>query len=199
MSSIADAISSSQAPSPVKKNANIRYVGRAFFLGFVLLTNTGFIQKDWDNYLVRTLKQVITQHEKLVLESNGYVFSADTFPSRVDVIYTGKVRKVSAERKKFIVEYFKSRGLEEDIPNLFESELLFKAESVEYWLPVQKQVVPYFSEELKERDKVNLFVIWIGAINKNGSVDWIFLVNEFSTIAPRKSREARVATRPLSR
>lgn len=71
------------------------------------------------------------------------------------------------------------RDLGNEIVDLFETELLFKENGVEYWLPVQKQVIPYFAQELKKGDQVTLFLIWIGAYKNAGSWDWVFLVNEF--------------------
>jgi hypothetical protein len=67
----------------------------------------------------------------------------------------------------------------EEIVGLFEDELSFKEGEVTYWLPIQSQVIPYFKEELKVGDKVELYLIWIGARRESEVTDWVFLVNEF--------------------
>jgi len=112
------------------------------------------------------------------------LFTADLFPSRVNVIYLGEKKKISSTRKTFIGEWAKTRKVGDEIVSLFEEELRFREGETEYWLPVQKQVVPHFNQELKPGDKVELFVIWIGARTEAGITDWVFLVNEFQTIPP---------------
>jgi len=143
---------------------------------------TAQAQENRDNYQPRTLSQIIEQHR--VIAANGtsgisLLFSADVFPSRVKVTYMGDKRAIPASRKEFIAEWAKTRKLDRGTVDLFEDELLFKEGPTEYWLPVQKQVVPFFAEELKNGDVVELYLMWIGSRTENGATDWVFLVNEF--------------------
>jgi hypothetical protein len=139
-------------------------------------------QDGWGNYQGRTLKQIVDQHSKIASDEKAklnLLFSADLFPSRVKGIYSGEIRKISATRKEFIAEWVKTRKGSPELVNLFEEEFLFKEGDAEYWLPVQKQVIPFIREELKAGDRVELYLIWIGARSEPGITDWFFLVNEF--------------------
>src|SRR5262245_48894292 len=147
-----------------------------------LTTVSANAQDDWGKYEPRTLNQIIEEHSKAAVDEKAQIhllFSAELFPSRVKVTYTGEVRKISATRKQFIADWAKTRQLSKDLVALFDEELLFKEGKVEYWLPVQQQVIPYFQKELKVGDSVELYLIWIGARRELGVTDWIFLVNEF--------------------
>jgi hypothetical protein len=155
------------------------------FMGWVLLTLPAALaqtQNDWAKYQSRTLSQIIKQHSKAAVDEKARIhlfFTADVFPSKVKVTYTGEVRTISSIRKEFIADWAKTRKVGEELVALFDEELLFKEDKTEYWLPVQRQVIPYFKEELKPGDSVELYLIWIGARRQFGVTDWIFLVNEF--------------------
>jgi hypothetical protein len=173
-------------------------------IALFLMTNHALAQDSWERYKPRTLNQIIQQHAPELVKVRGLekvvsIISSDTFPSRVKAIYTGESRSVSAKKKELIFNWVKSFGYRLEIADLFESELSFKEGSVEYWLPVQKQVSPYFAQELKKGDEVTLLLIWVGVRRESEQTDWVFLVNDFETTdqqqgAPQKS--ASVASTP---
>ena len=175
-------------------------------IALFLMTNHALAQDSWERYKPRTLNQIIQQHAPELVKVRGLekvvsIISSDTFPSRVKAIYTGESRSVSAKKKELIFYWIKSFGYRLEIADLFESELSFKEGSVEYWLPVQKQVSPYFAQELKKGDEVTLLLIWVGVRRESEQTDWVFLVNDFETTdqqqgAPQKS--ASVASRPMA-
>jgi len=109
---------------------------------------------------------------------SGFLFRGNDHPSLVLVTYTGKKRAVGAWRSQFIRDYYE-KALRLPLPTQFNDELLFLEDSVEYWLPVQSQVVPYFARELTPGDRVWLFIVWPGGTARSKRPDWIFLVNEF--------------------
>jgi hypothetical protein len=86
---------------------------------------------------------------------------------------------MSPARLDLIAGWIKTTGRSPEIAKVFDTEFLFLEDSVEYWLPVQSQVIPFFAKELKKGDKVTLYTIWIGGYKCAGKWDWIFLVNEF--------------------
>lgn len=138
-------------------------------------------QDQWDKYQPRTLKELIDLNKEFLAgtDSKVHFLFGDSFPSRVKVVYTGKSRALTKERIEVIDGWSKSRKVPKEIVDLFEKEVLFVENSVEHWLPVQKQVLAYFEEELKPGQKVELFVMWIGARKEQDKVDWVFVVNEF--------------------
>ncbi len=45
----------------------------------------------------------------------------------------------------------------------------------EYWLPVQKTLIPHLKKKFAKNKPITLFVVWPG----KAGADWVFLVNEF--------------------
>lgn len=149
---------------------------------FVLLACYGLAngQDTWDRHKTRTLSEIVQQHsDSETLKGSDAFFTGDEFPSQVRVTYTGSSRKVSTARQDHIASWTKTTGRSPEIGKLFDTEMLFIEGSVEYWLPVQRQVIPYFSKELKKGERVTLYTVWIGGYKCTGKWDWIFLVNEF--------------------
>ncbi len=136
---------------------------------------------NYDAYEPRTLAGMVEKYKPLGDEASKGVDTVfgHTFPSRVKVKYDGAQRKISAARKSFVEEWTKTRGLGPEVAALFEHEYLFTENSVEHWLPAQKQVAAYFAEELKKGDEVTLFAIIVGGQKVSGKWDWMILVNEF--------------------
>ena len=138
---------------------------------------------NYDTYEPRSLAEIIKKYDNQATINekmgNGSVVFGAPFPSQVKVIHTGSSRIISAERKAFIDAFVKTHRLQPEIAGLFETEHLFIENSVEHWLPVQKQVASYFGDELKKGDQVTLFVMIAGGKKIEGKWNWIILVNEF--------------------
>ena len=140
----------------------------------------------WEQYKARTLGEIIKQNMDEIAgrdapsrDKVSIVFTGDSLPSRVRVTYTGTTRKIPPARKAHIDEWAKSFGVKPEMVALFEDEMLFLECSTEHWLPVQKQVVPYFEKELKKGDMVTLYTAFTGGRKIDGAWNWIFVVNEF--------------------
>jgi hypothetical protein len=131
----------------------------------------------WDCYQPRTIHQLVDSFAPEPPDT-GFIFRGNQFPSRVLLTYTGKKRPVSRMRSTFLHAYF-DKVLRQPLAVHFDEELLFLEDSVEYWLPVQSQVVPYFARELTPGDRVWVYIIWPGGISSSKHPDWVFLVNEF--------------------
>lgn len=133
-------------------------------------------------YQPRTLSQIIKQNAQRVTDIDGgtssySLLNADGLPSKVIVTFAGKSRKTPPEIKEFISEWEQALSLEQEITDLFDEEVLFVEDSVEYWLPVQKAIIPTIKQRIRKGEKVELLLLWIGARKKAGKVDWVFLVN----------------------
>ena len=140
----------------------------------------------WDDYERRTLQELVKTNEqvdgedlKRFPEQNQFVFRGKTLPSVVRLTYTGELRSLSTERKKFIELWAGSYYRNPGFANLYESEFLFKEGIADYWLPVQKQVAKYFDSELKKGELVDLYLIRPGGLKVKGKTEWVFLVEEF--------------------
>ena len=122
-----------------------------FGLSLMLFAGTCMGQEEnWDAYQPRTLKQIIDLHKHLITDNQlTFLFTGDHFPSLVKVVYTGKMRPVNPDNTVVISEWAKVSKVDKNIVGLFEKEILFTENSVEYWLPVQSQLIPYFEKELR--------------------------------------------------
>lgn len=155
----------------------------------ILMGGQARAQDNWDKYQPRTLKEITTVLAAASLKNpdvritNGrgdeIVMSAGGFPSQVKVLYTGSSRKVSERKKEVIIAWLRTYGKPPEYLSLFETEYLFTEDSIQYWLPVQKQVAAYFDKELHKGSPVNLYLVWIGARKEQGQAEHVFLVNEF--------------------
>lgn len=140
----------------------------------------------WEEYKARTFAEVVRQNADDVAAGNarnagkvGILMAGDPLYSQVRVTYTGTTRKLSGERRAHLEEWGKTFGVEPRVVALYEEELLVLECSNEHWVPVQKQVMRHFAEELKKGDMVTLFTMFAGGRKVEGVWNWFFLVNEF--------------------
>jgi len=154
-------------------------------------SNLGSRRRPLEKYQPRTLDQIIKLQATKVFDnpdilmnfSDGStaVLTRDSFPSKVKVTYTGRSRIISAKRKELIKDWLTTTyGRDsKELVKLFDTEFLFTEAGIEYWLPIQGQLIESFNEELKKGEVVILYVAWIGARKESDKIDWVFLVNEF--------------------
>lgn len=158
-----------------------------FFLAFFLLTTTvslfaqGF---PWQDFQPRTLAEIIKIDEKEINDSvrqNRLIFHGDMLLSVISVKYTSKIRTMSQTKKDTVKMWAQTMSVPnaEEYAAMYEEDVLFTENGVEYWLPVQKKVLPHFAKELKEGEDVNLYIVRAGGICSKKLCDWLFLVEEF--------------------
>ncbi|MEP6706261.1 MAG: hypothetical protein ABJC05_02010 [Pyrinomonadaceae bacterium] len=150
-------------------------------------SSVGFAQGfPWNDFERRTMQELIKTNDqedsedlKRFPDTNQFVFRGKILPSVVRLTYLAESRPMSTERKKFIELWAKFYYRNSGYANLYETEFLFKDDTADYWLPVQKQVAKYFDEELKKGELVDLYLVRPGGMRLKGKIDWIFLVEEF--------------------
>jgi hypothetical protein len=152
--------------------------------GFAALTpeNEGTTIEGYERYRPRTLAEIIRDHSDPKLLGAGgktVLLTGDTFPSKVRLIYTGESRKISPSTKQHLGLLVKSFGVAPETIAKYETELLFTEGEDRHWLPVVKDLIPFFEKELKKGDEVILYAEWVGAQNVGGAWEWVFIVNEF--------------------
>ena len=155
-----------------------------FTLMFPVFVSTSYAQGfPWDDFKPRTLKEIVAIDAKEIKDSereNRVIFHADMFFSVIRVKYTGKSRSISDAKKDFLKKWAQtfSQNADEYAAH-YEKDMLFTEGGVEYWLPVQKKVIPYFSKELKEGEEVDIYIVRAGGVCSKQVCDWLFLVEEF--------------------
>ena len=147
--------------------------------------STSFAQDfPWNDFKPRTLHEIVSIDAREINDSetkNRLIFHGDMLLSVVRVKYTGKKRPMSGVKRDVLKQWAQTFSLPsaEEYAALYGEDLLFTENDVEYWLPVQKKVIPYFSKELKEGEDVDIYLVRAGGICSKKVCDWLFLVEEF--------------------
>lgn len=150
----------------------------------LLFASTSYAQGfPWDDFKPRTLKEIVEIDAKEIKDSereNRLIFHADMLLSVIRVRYVGKSRSISDVKKESLKKWAQTftQNTDEYAAN-YEKDLLFAEGEVEYWLPVQKKVIPYFLKELKEGEEVDIYIVRAGGVCSKKVCDWLFLVEEF--------------------
>jgi len=111
-----------------------------------------------------------------------YLNYGDTYPSQVNMIFTGEFRDVGEMKLLAITIWlstFAPQLSDDQRKELFSTEGKFIEDGVDYWLPVQSQLIPYMQDELTINDEVTLLLVWAGMTYFADQYEWIFLVNNF--------------------
>lgn len=141
----------------------------------------------WDVFKPRTLKEVISITTKAVRPADHMFLAHDQLESRVEVVFTGKSRPISKVRKTFIETWFGTlRAKQKKLAELYENEYLYKEGETEYWLATSTPITKYFDKELKPGDKLDLYLISIGAYRTDTDLDCVLLVEEFQKKAAQQ-------------
>jgi hypothetical protein len=137
----------------------------------------------WDDFKPRTLKEIVSLDEreiKMSEKQNSIILHADMLLSVVRVKYTGKSRPISKTKKELLQNWAQTfTGDGKQYAAMYEEDLLFTEDGVEYWLPVQKKVIPHFAKELKAGEDVDVYLVRAGGVCIKKVCDWFFLVEEF--------------------
>ena len=137
----------------------------------------------WDDFKPRTLKEIVNLDAREIKDSEKkarVILHADMLLSVVRVKYGGKSRRISETKSGFLENWAQTfTGNGEQYAAMYEEDLLFTEGGVEYWLPVQKKVVPHFAKELKEGEDVDVYLVRAGGVCIKKVCDWFFLVEEF--------------------
>ena len=165
-------------------------------LALILLlgsTNIAWAQSTWDRYQPGTLSAIIkVQDSTIRAEAAGdrnpsFHFTGDQFPTRARVIYRGESRPVDSIRLEVVRRWGLAFHRDSSIANDFHREYLFQEGQESLWLLVQDTVASFFARELKPGQRVTLYVMWVGAYYHERTIEWAFIVNEFSTKPVRQS------------
>ena len=134
----------------------------------------------WDIFKPRTLKEVISITTQAVRPDDSMFLAQNQLESKVEVVFTGKSRPIPKARQTFIGMWFGMlRSDQKELAELYDREYLYKEGETEYWLPTSRPITKYFDKELKPGDKMDLYLISIGAYRSEGAIDCILLVEEF--------------------
>jgi hypothetical protein len=124
---------------------------------------------------------VLTQKGSMqgVKSKGQIIIDGDPLPSLIRMIYTGKTKPISDERKNYLKLWIDSFGRKKEFNDVYNVEMLVGEGSNQYWLLVQKQLLPAFEKEITAGEPVDLYVIRMGGFLTDKGWDWMFIVEEF--------------------
>jgi hypothetical protein len=133
----------------------------------------------WDIFKPRTLKEMMSITTKAVRPDDSMFLATNQLESKVEVTYTGLSRPILQTRKDFISMWVGIFSHPKDYGELYEREYLYKEGPDQYWLATSKPITKYFDKELQPGDKMELYLISIGAYRDKQGIDCVLLVEEF--------------------
>ena len=160
----------------------------ALVLALLLLTFSQARAQEfpWNDFKPRTMAEIISQNNALrkestkdVKSSNQIIIDADPLPSVIRMTYTGKTKPISKDRKNYLKLWIDSFNKNKVFSDIYDVEMLVAEASTQYWLLVQKQLLPAFEKEIGVGEPVDLYVIRMGGFSTDKDWDWMFIVEEF--------------------
>lgn len=138
----------------------------------------------WDRYKAGTIQDILDAIEPEIVDipdNTYYVNFGNDYASIVEVIYTGEFREIDATKKLMLIVVGSSHyGLDaEEMGELFKMEGRFIENGVEYWLPVQSQLIPFMEDELTVGETFEILIVYAGTMRFDGETVVVFLVNTF--------------------
>jgi hypothetical protein len=100
--------------------------------------------------------------------------------SRWQMTFTGDTRPVDSGRRELLSRWLKFMNLSQVALELMVTEARFVDDDKEYWIPVRSSTLAAIEKQFKSGDKLLPHTILIGGRREKKSVDWVFLVGEFS-------------------
>ena len=140
-----------------------------------------------DDYQLRTLTEIAAMKpdaKDLRDKQDRLVVTADILPSRARVTYTGSTRSIPQFKKEAIRQWARLyAGSIEHYTEPYQSEMLFIADGVRYWLAVPKNS-RLSKKELRRGEALDLYLIRVGAAIVGDKYDWTLLVEDFREAQP---------------
>ena len=114
-----------------------------------------------------------TGGEKIIVNGN-------VRPSRVSATYAGRSRPMPQNKQKVLhrwAQLYAGEPAHYTVP--YQSEVLFKADGLEYWLAVRKDSLAKFNSDIKAGNTVDLFLIRLGGYLETDKWEALLLVESF--------------------
>ncbi len=152
---------------------------------FILVMQLSYAQQDWhDLYPKSALSDVISYVKSNMPNDSVDCKTCYNFYGTFDVKYKVEMKYLDSMRvaddthKKYLDLWTKTyMGL--DSNDLFIRELKFGNGKEQYWVAVQEPTYPYYPDELREGDKVYLYVLFLGTLIVDNKEYLMFVANDF--------------------
>lgn len=96
----------------------------------------------------------------------------------VEFIYMDSINDLVGIKKRYIDDWIKVY-LGDRYKDMFQHEILFSNDSINYRIAVQEPTLPYYGDELKKGDSVYLYLLYVGTLIENDVLEHVFVANDF--------------------
>lgn len=91
------------------------------------------------------------------------------------------IRKINSNKLMWLSSILKSLGVSENAKEIFESEVLLISNGEKYWLPIQNELLDYWKNEMKLKNKALIYIRAFGSTKGIEENKWLFTVNSFNS------------------
>jgi hypothetical protein len=161
-------------------------------------------QSDWNTYQVRTITSLVTQHDIPKSQKADMVISANPFPSKTKVVFTGRHRPIDVYSKNILKLWAETKNVTAQNLERLKEEISVVENGREFWMPVDSKITPDLLSVLRPNDEVQIYYFFIGGYNekkifyktaenlRTGSpgpdaFKWIFVLERFVDPHPRQT------------
>lgn len=143
-----------------------------------LFEDVGSAQFNFARYKLLTLDSLTKRHKSLLSRKAEGALSRVKYQYRIAVQYGDSLKSTDTEVEGLIKKWF-ATSLKQAYPDsLFCQEMLFFENDVPYWIPVQRPLVNFFTEEVSRGDRVEVYITLLGATKKK----LVLTLNEFKKL-----------------
>ena len=138
-------------------NMKLMYVILISFISF-----SAYADFDYSSYKVEKYENAVSALEKDA--SVDYFIETNFSKYRVSVKYTGKTRLIAKKPKELVTRWVHSLQLPIEYQEKLSHEIQIESNGLQYWLPIQENLVESFLKEVKINSSVYLYIVSIGSI-----------------------------------
>ena len=131
-------------------------------------------------YIDQSLAAAIDKDLTSSGKKGDFLIDARQVKSKSKVIYTGEIREASEKKMRFLKFWAESQGHPLGILQLLTQEARFREGDKDYWLTIRKKIADDMAVQLKKGDEVIIHTILAGGVSQADSIEWVFIVGEFS-------------------
>jgi hypothetical protein len=155
----------------------------SILFGYTTVGQNQSLHNSDKNTLVE-MSEVLSYHKSINEKSSdgkGYHFYGGVHGYMLLVKSGAKFRDIEPTKLDFLNNTFKSMGIYDRAKELFSKEVLIKTDAGEFWLPIQSNLLGYWTDELKQDSYALIYIRSYGAIPNNSDYTWLFCINSFSS------------------
>jgi hypothetical protein len=128
------------------------------------------VTKEYDKVIEGDLKNVSRGNAFILIEALSRAV-------RVNAAFSNEFRIPTEEHITVVKAWLKASNLEKYL-DLFQHEVKIREDNIEYWLPIQGQLLPFLQKEINPGEIAEFYIVYFGAYN----YDHVFVINEFRKI-----------------